>query len=60
MQGMNLNMNKFINENVVPKGPFEREGSHKFINAIKSGDTEVVRHMLDKNKYFVYDYDVVN
>lgn len=55
-----MNMKQFITEQVIPKKPYERPGSHKFINAAKSGDYEVVCKMLKNNKYFVYDFDDIN
>ncbi len=44
----------------MPTKPYDRPGSHKFINAAKSGDLETIKRMLKQNRYFVYDYDHIS
>lgn len=56
---MNMDVDTFINDNVVPKEPYEREGSKKFFLAVKENDIATVERMIKKNKYYVYDYDTV-
>lgn len=60
LQDMKMDLKTFIKDNVMPKEPFERPGSHKFINAVKEGDIEVVRKMLKRNNFYVYDFDSIH
>jgi hypothetical protein len=56
---MNMDVETFIKENVMPSEPYEREGSKKFINAAKEGDIKTMTKLLEITPYFVHDFDAI-
>lgn len=40
--------------------PYQREGSYGFLEAVKMGNNELIKSLLEKNKSFIYEYDFVH
>lgn len=57
LEDMRIDYDKFVSDNVIPSKAFERAGSDQFFAAVKDGNILKVTRMLEKVKYYVYDYD---
>lgn len=48
-----------MNNKVILKKPYEREGSFLFFQAIEKGNIELVKLCLQKCRYYLFDLDFV-
>jgi hypothetical protein len=60
MKEMNLTPEMLMAGNIFPKVPMSKGGiSRLFFEATKNGDDEIVKELLKKDKFLVYEYDNV-
>lgn len=48
-----------MSEKIFSHSSFEKKGSFALFKAVKNEDMRIVKQLLEKNKYLVYDYDYV-
>lgn len=54
---MKMSVDYFLENHIVSKVPFEREGSQAFLMAVKLADYDKINKILNRNSLFVYDFD---
>lgn len=57
---MHLTPEMLMSGNIFPKEPMSKGGlTRLFFEATKNGETEIVKELLKKDKYLVYEYNNV-
>ena len=46
-----------MNENVILKKPYQREGSFLFFQCVKKNNLEVFHTFISRNRYYLFDKD---
>jgi len=57
LSNLKMDMGSFLRQKVMPQKAFERAGSATFIAAAKEGDLKTMQRLLEKNRFYVFDYD---
>lgn len=59
MAELKLTIPEIMNNQVFSKKPYQKEGSYDFIKATKNGNLNLMKKLLDFNKYLIFDFDDV-
>lgn len=54
---MKLTADELLNERIILKKPFKREGSFIFFSGVDDGDLRLLNLSIQKCRYYIFDVD---